>query len=342
MKKARFCIVFVLLGSLLAGVFGSSALAGYEYNVVPKDEIIIGFNNGSTTVDFLRIVGESMERAAAEHDIKILVAESAFETERILPNVDNLLLQGANIIVDFNVNAEVGGSLVDYCGEKGVPVICIDVAYPGVGDDGWFFGANNQMAGETAGWGLAQAVKEKWDGEIEWLVLFFNSENGDLVKKRLTGIADGLRNEGVDLPEENVVLIDMGGGGSDTTLVGNQKMTDWLTAHPDAKKIGVGTVNPETGQGVFSAVQTSNRDSDVFLVTNNNAFQTLAAFEQGDNCWVGGSAFYPNKYGDYVVPLCVEILAGNNPDKIQTIDHSFLGRDNIADIYGELGEEVPE
>ncbi|MCL1855141.1 MAG: sugar ABC transporter substrate-binding protein [Clostridia bacterium] len=342
MKKVSLWVAFVLIGTLLTGALGSALAEGYQYNVVPKEEVVIGFNNGSTTVDFLRIVGESMERAAEENGVKILVAESAFETERILANVESLLMQGANVIVDFNVNAEVGGSLVDYCGERGVPVVGIDVAYPGVGDDGWFFGANNQMAGETAGWGLAQAIKAKWDSEIEYLVLFFNSENGDLVKLRLTGIADGLRKEGIDLPEENVVLIDMGGGCSDTTLVSNQKMTDWLTAHPDAKKIGVGTVNPETGQGVFSAVQTANRDSDVFIVTNNNAFQTLAAFEQGENCWVGGSAFYPNKYGDYVVPLCVDILAGNNPDKIQVIDHSFLGRDQIADIYGELGEEAPE
>ena len=114
-------------------------------------QIIIGFNNGSTTVDFLRQVGESMEKAAAEYGVKLIVAESNFDAEKILPNVDNLLLQGAQIIVDFNVNAEVGGSLVDYCGAKGVTVIGIDVSYTGAkGEQGWFFGANNQMAGEVA------------------------------------------------------------------------------------------------------------------------------------------------------------------------------------------------
>jgi ABC-type sugar transport system substrate-binding protein len=73
-----------------------------------------------------------------------------------------MLLQGADLIVDFNVNAEIGGSLVDYCGERGVPVIGIDVKYVGVdGEEGWFFGANNQQAGEVAGEGLAKAIKEK-------------------------------------------------------------------------------------------------------------------------------------------------------------------------------------
>lgn len=302
------------------------------------DEIIIGFNNGSTTVDFLRQVGESMERAAKKHGVKLLVAESNFEAEKILPNVDNLLLQGADIIVDFNVNAEVGGSLVDYCAEKGVSVIGIDVKYTGIsGEEGWFFGANNQMAGEVCGEGLAVAINDKWGGKVDRLVLFFNSENGDLVKLRLSGMYDGMKKAGIKLAESNVEFIDMGGGGSDTTLVANQKMTDWLTAHPDIRHIAVGTVNTETGQGVFSAVQSAGRDSDVLLATNNNGMQTLAAWELGDNCWLGGSAYYPTKYGDYIVPLCLDILAGKNPAKIQTMEHEFLTRKDIDTVKEENG-----
>ena len=144
-----------------------------ETEAPTDDEIIIGFNNGSVTVDFLRMVGESIEEVCAREGIKLVVTESNFDVEQILPNVDNLLAQGADIIIDFNVNAEVGGNLVDYCGEKGVPVIGIDVVYPAPsGDVSWFFGANNQMAGEVCGEGLAEAAKERWDGEVEHLVLF--------------------------------------------------------------------------------------------------------------------------------------------------------------------------
>lgn len=334
--------VFVMIFSLSG--CGEEEAGPAEDPVTPEEpveeeeaeEIIIGFNNGSTTVDFLRQVGESMERAAEEHGVKLLVAESNFDTEQILPNVDNLVLQGADLIVDFNVNAEVGGNLVDYLGEQGIPVIGIDVLYESPsGEEGWFFGANNQMAGEVAGEGLAEAINEQWDGEVEYLVLFFNSENGPLVKKRLSGMYDGMLAAGIDLPEENVQYIDMGGGGSDTTLEANQQMTDWLTANPELTKIAVGTVNTETGQGVFSAVQAADRDSHVLMATNNNGQQTLAAFEMGENCWLGGTAYYPNRYGDYIIPLALDILAGEDPDKIQTMDHEFLTRDDIDKILEE-------
>jgi ribose transport system substrate-binding protein len=323
-------LVFVLI-ALAAGV----AFAGGKVET-PKKQIIIGFNNGSTTVDFLRQVGESMKRAADKAGVKLIVAESNFDVEKILPNVDNLLLQGAQILVDFNVNAQVGGSLVDYCGKKGVKVIGIDVSYTGAtGDQGWFFGANNQMAGEVAGAGLAKAIKANWSSQVDTLLLFFNSENGDLVKKRLSGMYDGMKAAGITLAADKVQFIDMGGGGSDTTLVANQKMTDWLTAHPTLHHIAVGTVNTETGQGVFSAVQSANRDKDVLLATNNNGKQTLAAFALGQNCWLGGTAYYPTQYGDYIIPLAIDIINGKNPAKIQTMKHEFLTRAEIDKIKAE-------
>ena len=330
MKKI---LVLVLLSLLVLG----TVFAGGQKEE-KKDEIIIGFNNGSTTVDFLRQVGESMERVAKEYGVKLLVAESNFEAEKILPNVDNMLVQGADIIVDFNVNAEIGGSLVDYCGEKGVPVIGIDVLYTGAnGAEGYFFGANNQMAGEVCGVGLADAIKKNWGGKIDKYLAFFNSENGDLVRLRLSGMVDGMRKSGITVNEDQIEFIEMGGGGSDTTLVANQKMTDWLTAHPNLKRIAVGTVNTETGQGVFSAVQSAGRDSDVFLATNNNGNQTLAAWEQGSNMWLGGSAYYPTKYGEYIIPMALDILAGKKVPRIMTMEHKFLTRENIDEVKAEMG-----
>ena len=147
---------------------------------------------------------------------------------------------------------------------------------------------------------------------------------------------DGLKAAGIALPADKVEFIDMGGGGSDTTIAANQKMTDWLTAHPTLRRIAVGTVNTETGQGVFSAVQAANRDSHVLLATNNNGNQTLAAFALGDNCWLGGSAYYPTKYGDYIVPLAIDIVNGKNPAKIQTMEHEFLTRREIDKIKEEM------
>ncbi|MCK5249150.1 MAG: substrate-binding domain-containing protein [Spirochaetaceae bacterium] len=159
------------------------------------------------------------------------------------------------------------------------------------------------------------------------------------MRLRLAGKVDGMRKSGINISEDQIQFIEMGGGGSDTTPVANQKMTDWLTAHPDFHKIAVGTVNTETGQGVFSAVQAAGRDSDVYLATNNNGNQTLAAWEQGDNMWLGGSAYYPTKYGEYIIPMALDILAGKDVPRIMTMEHKFLTRDDIGEVKAEMGIE---
>ena len=288
------------------------------------------------------MVGENTVEVAEREGIKIVMTESNFDAELILANVDNLLAQGANIIIDFNVNAEIGGNLVDYCAEVGVPVIGIDVVYPSPTNDevSWFFGANNQMAGETAGGGLAVGVKAQWGGEIEHLVLFHNNENGELVKLRMSEMQTALNDSGIDVPDSIVTWIEMGGGGSDTTVAANAKFTDWLAAHPDSTKIVLGTVNTETGQGVFSAAVTSGRWEDCLLATNNNGNQTLAAWETPEAAmWLGGVVYNPGSYGEYLIPLTIAIMAGDNPDKITTMEHDFLTMAEIDAVKAEMGVE---
>lgn len=176
-----------------------------------------------------------------------------------------------------------------------------------------------------------------WQSKIEQLVLFFNSENGEEVKKRLSGIYDGLIESGeIELAEENVEYIDLGGGGSDTTLVGMQKLTDFLTAHPDLKHIGIGTVNDQTAQGCFSAIESSARQDHCIIVSHgcdNPCIENLRKPEA--NCWIGSTGYFPEKYGDYIIPLALDILAGKNPDKMQTMEHIFIDRSNINEYYPE-------
>ena len=57
--------------------------AGTEYNLVAKEDIVIGFNNGSITVDFLRMVGENTVEVAEREGIKIVTTESNFDAELI-------------------------------------------------------------------------------------------------------------------------------------------------------------------------------------------------------------------------------------------------------------------
>ncbi len=299
------------------------------------DQIVIGFNQGTEAMMFLRLVHENIALEAEKAGAKLLFTESNFDPEQILPNINTLLMQGADVIIDFNCNAEIGGNIVEICKEKGVPVIGVDVEYTSAaGDTSWFMGANNQRSGELIGEAFAEEVTKNRGGQLDKVVLFFNSENGEEVKKRVGGIVDGLKNKGMELTESQIEWIDMGGGGADTTEAAKTKFTDFLTANPNLKNIAAAGVNDETCQGLLSAVETSNRQADVIIGSNNCSGPYIDTVRSGiGECWIGSVAYFPEKYGEYLVPLAIALAKGENPPKKTLMEHVFVTRDMVEEYY---------
>ncbi|MCL2111213.1 MAG: substrate-binding domain-containing protein [Clostridiales bacterium] len=328
MKKltAVIAVVLVMVFALAAcsspsGGGGSSSGGGGGGDA---SDLIIGYNAGSDYIEFFINVIGGMRYEAEQRGLGFVTVTSDFDPERIIPNTEQLLMQGAQVVVDFNVNAEIGGNIVEVVKESGgAGVISIDVEYftaDGT-DQAWFMGINNQRAGELCGEAIGDALAEQ-GRDLEYLVLFFNSENGDLVKRRMGGAIDGLANRGVTLTEDQIVWIDMGGGGSDTTLVGRDKFSAWLTANPDVRTVAVVAVNDETTQGVFAAAETANRTQDCLLASHNvsEQFKELARQGNDGSTWLGSVAYHPEMYGEYIVPLAMDIFTGANTNPaVQTL-----------------------
>jgi len=289
-----------------------------EEGVLASD-LIIGYNEGADYIEFFQNVLGGMRHEADQAGVGFVMVTSDFDAEKIIPNTEQLLMQGAQVIVDFNVNAEIGGNIVDLVKQRGgAGTISIDVFYftaDGT-DQAWFMGINNQRAGELCGEAIAQALIDQ-DRELEYLVLFFNSENGELTKKRMSGAIDSMRAEGVDLTDDMIEWIDMGGGGSDTTIVGRDKFSAWLTAHPDVRTVATVAVNDETTNGLFAAAQTANRTQDCLMASHNvsEQFKELARTSpEYETTWLGSVAYHPEMYGEYIIPLAIDIFTGVNTD----------------------------
>lgn len=328
-----------------AKVQASDAAAKETAQASTTDEkITIGFNAGAMTNEMMQTVVESTKYWADKKGVDFIMTESNFDAEQIIPNVNTLLMQGADVVIDFNVNGEVGGNIVDVVKEAGAAgTIGVDVEYfsPNGKDRAWFMGANNQQAGELCGEAIGDYVIANKDGKLDELVLIFNSENGDEVKKRMGGAIDGLKKKGIELKEDQIEWIDLGGGGADTTVQGQDKFMGWLSANPDAKSVGVVAVNCETMLGVQAAAEMSGRIEDCIMASNNVSSQfTENALNGGSKQWIGSVAYFPEKYGEYLVDLAIDIASGKNtdPNTNVTIEHEFVLYDNVAQYLKDLEE----
>ena len=283
------------------------------------------------------------EQAGAE----FIMTESNFDPEQVMPNVNTLIMQGADIIIDFNVNAEVGGNIVDVAKEAGLAgVIGCDVEYysPNGVDRSWFMGANNQLVGEMCGQGIYDYVMANKDGVIEKMVLVYSSDNGEAVKPREGGAIDRLREKGIEIDDADIEWIDLagaGGSGAEGTEATREKFMGWLTANPTARSVGVVCVNGEAAQGVLAAAETAGRIDDIILTNGNVQQQYVQHVENGGaRQWIGCVSFDFDTYGSYLVPLAIDIVTGANTDSSTPIliNHDFIAYDDLGRYMSEHEE----
>lgn len=314
-----------------------------ENEMVSSDEITsitIGYAALDESQEHLIPVGDNIEKVAKEMgeelgiDIKVIRVDNAGDGAKAVENVDNLLLQGIDVLAEFNLDSAVNDTIWEKCQEAGVPVMAIDIP---VGDAP-YMGANNYDAGWKCGEALADLVNENWDGQIDAVFLEHTPEAGEVVQTRMDSIWDGLA-EKTDYPVEQLKEMTTTVSMGDDAILAQQLCADFLTANPDKHHIVIGSINDIGAQGAFAAAQAAGREDDVFIVnhgvsvsTRENIYQQANSGEL--NCWRGGVSYFLERYGEYIVPGCIELAKGNTPDADSLLmDHIFIDVDNIEEWY---------
>ena len=317
------CMVFTLVACGAADAPAADAPAADAPAVdAPAAEktYVIGFNNYNMGTDFPQLLYNGMEVAAKELGIELMYAEAAGDPQKMVSNIDTFITAGVDLIIDFNFNPEVGATLVQKCNDADIPLISIDCVYDGA----YFFGVNNMNAGKTAGEYYAQLVKDKWGGEVDYLVLEYNFAAGTEVKQRLDGIIEGMKENGIELTEDQIVWIDY----NNDTAKAQSTAADFLTAHPDSTKIAFGVLTDPASAGVLAAIETADRMSDCMIVSHGGEPIGLDLLAE-DNCYMGTVAYDPAKYGELLIPLAKDIIDGVDAEIMNFSQQYMLTRENM-------------
>lgn len=70
-------------------------------------------------------------------------------------------------------------------------------------------------------------------------------------------------------------------------------------------------LNDQSALGAYNAVEAAGRESDVYIGSHGcdaPAIENLKNKEE--NCWIGSVAYFPERYGEYLVPLMDDLLHG--------------------------------
>lgn len=297
----------------------------------------VGFGNLGESVPFAVLVREGIESAAAECNLQVVNADNELDASIALANAQNFTSQGVDGVIEFQVVAEASGSICEELGD--VPVIAIDIAHP---ECAVFMGADNRVAGEITGTGAGELAAAEWDCDIDRIVTFEGFAAGQVNIDRLNGSIAGVQSVCPDVeygdfeewapehPDSVITRLD-----ADRTDPAFEQGRDWLTANPDAERIVALCINEDSCTGFHSAVQAAGRDGQVAFASNG-ADPSAHDLIRSDPWYVGAAGFFPEDYGDLVIPNIIRMMNGEEPESDPLLmEHVFINSENIDEYYNE-------
>lgn len=292
-------------------------------------KIKVGFANINEKGSFGKMVRDSVEKEAEKRGYELICVDNNSDGATAVKNADDLLNMGIEYFIEFNVDDTVAPVIMEKMNAANVPVVAVDIAHPGA----YFFGADNSEAGKIAGRAAAQYIKEKWNGEIDYVVRGIQPISGPVTAPRVMDFTVGMEEEGLIIPADKIIEIDT----QNDAQISQQRMNDFLMAHPDAKRIAVVAMNDVLGAGIWAAVETAGRQDNVILYSHNSTADFVEPLyaTKGMTGWIGSVGYFPERYGEWILPIIDELVEGKTPPEKSYIDHELVTWENITEHYPE-------
>jgi ribose transport system substrate-binding protein len=169
------------------------------------------------------------------------------------------------------------------------------------------FGAVWADTGTQQGTWLAEAAKKRgWKPADTALVSCTDPTVGAAVNILFATAQKALSANGFGLPKSNIFRLVCKYSANESAQV---RLTDWLTAHPTFKHLLINTIDDERTQGEINALKQAGRLGDALTIASGVDQLGQQQIRAGqENASV---AFFPEKYGEWLIPILQDVMAGN-------------------------------
>jgi ribose transport system substrate-binding protein len=322
----RRTTAFRLLQSLVhGGLLERTARGVYRCPFPPETgrRFRLGFA-AQTDSEFSRGVTESLQRAAAKERVDLIMVNNRYSAKEALRNADLLVHERVDLVLEFQTYERVAPIIASKFLEARIPVIAIEIPHPGA----VYFGANNYQAGLIAGRALGRWAKEHWNGEVEQIMLLELPIAGSLPQLRITGIQDALRAE---LPRiTGVHTMHLDGKGDFEQILSVVRRS--VRRNPRRKTL-VGTVNDMCALAALRAFEEVGAGDLCAVVGQNAILDARNELRRPGTRLIGTVAYFPERYGDELIPLALNLLEDKPAPPATFVKHQLLTPKNVNLVY---------
>ena len=287
------------------------------------------YANWSAANSFSVQVQEGFVAACDYYGVELVCLDNLVDPIQANANCDTAITMGADFYFQYNQDEEINNAIGEKLYEAGIAGIAIQVPMAAGSYQFPSYCIDNYNTGLMAGGMLADAAIEKWGADEEYILFAMGyPESGVMFQQRAQG---GI--EGVKAKLSHVEVFENSTEGD--TEVARQRMTDFLTAHPEGK-ILVWTNADHVALGELAAIEAAGREDDVLLVSNALDISALTTLRDPDSVFVGTIDFNAYNWGWELVPKAIEWLnTGVECDKEMTPSNVALTKEMVKEYYPE-------
>jgi ribose transport system substrate-binding protein len=290
------------------------------------DHYRIGFANLCDQMPFAIDVRRGLEQVARQaNNVELIVSDNQLNGEVALKVANRLLTKELDLIIEFQVDHDMGTIIMDRFRQANIPVIAVDIPMVGA----TFFGADNYRAGYLAGRALGEWIKDQWQGQFDRLIMLKESRAGTLTHARMHGQLMGVQEIVGQIPESKIIRFD----GGVTTENSEEQMLELLESLPDEHRLAVISLNDDVALGALAAARSLGREEDLAVVGQGADRKGRQEIRRPGSRMVGSTAYWPEKYGEMLLELAYKILGREVVPPAVHVDHIFINAQNIDDFY---------
>jgi ribose transport system substrate-binding protein len=278
-----------------------------------KTAYTIGFSSLAESMPSVAYRTQTLiEAANKQPGLTLIVRDNDLNDEKALANAQEFASLPVDLAIIFHINERLGNELRQILAPKGIPIIAVDVPIPLA----YYFGANNQQAGELVGKAMGKWIQTHWGGQIDKMLVMTDSRVVSVVRQRVDSAIDAVL-QAIPYQRDDVFYLDSGS----TRDIAAERALDVLQRWDQHRHIAVIGVNDDTALGVYDAACQLNRTNDVVIVGQGADALVREHFRQPNPRIIASTDYRLDQYGPRLIDLSLRILQGERVPSKNYIDH---------------------
>jgi ribose transport system substrate-binding protein len=284
----------------------------------------IGYAAQGQDSSFPREVHAGLVRAAEREQVELIVVDNRYQPKIALRNADHLIHEQVDLVIEFQTDEAIAPAIASKYLEAHLPFIAIDIPHPGA----TYFGANNYEAGLIGGRHLGRWARKIWDGAVDEILMIELARAGSIPQARIRGMLAGIHE--IVHGSESCPAVHIDGDGQFKAAL--ERVRKHLR-ETQAKRILVGAANDPSALGTLRAFQEAGRPADCAVVGQNAEPEGRAELRTPRTRLIGSVGYFPEKYGDGLMRLALDMLAGKVVPPAVFIKHHLITPENVNHFY---------